>query len=193
MGFFVIPTLLGGASLNDLSEKIIGGDEEAVSEKLQEIAEISTVEYDYSNALNFKDNKKLFNNLSIPFTSKEAVMTYDGKIKMGINAKKLKVKDIEKNVSGDVESITIGIPKIKITSHEIDRDTIKFPVEESTILNKLTNKDYDELETKGKNEMKKTALRSEAMDMAEKHLKDSLKGYVKGLYGTDVKVVFEEE
>lgn len=193
MGFFVIPNLLESASLNDLSEKIIGGDEDAVTEKLQEVAELSTVEYDYSNAVNLKDNKKLFNNLRIPFTSKEIVMTYDGKIKMGINGKNLKVKDINKSISGEVESIAISIPKIGITSHEIDRNTVDFPVEESPIFNKATNKDFDKIESTGRNEIEKAAMRSEAMDIAKKNLKDSLKGYVKGLYGTDVNVEFEEE
>ena len=189
-GFFVLPSIMGGTGIGDLTDKLQGGDEDAVVEKLTDIAEISTVEYDYKNAVKLNSDKTLFDSIKVPFSSKKVVMIYDGKIKIGANLKDLAV-NVEKDAAGNVESVKVKLPKMKITSHEMDRDSIKFPIEESTIINKISNKDYDELEAKGKKEIAKIAKSSDAMDTAEKQLKESMTGYVKGLYGKDVKVVFE--
>lgn len=189
IGFVGIPSI-AGSSFDAVASKLQSGDEKAVTQKIQEIAEMNVVEYDYTNAVNLDDDAKLKKKLSLPFTSKEVVMTYDGIMKIGADMSQIEV-NVDKSDNGNVNSVTITIPELEITSNEIDRDSMSFPVEKGSLINKITTEDYDELEKKAYSEIEKFVKKSGTLENARTEMEEVLTGYVKGLFGEDVEVYFE--
>jgi len=50
LGFFGIPSVIGNSTFDDMISKAKSGDEGAVTEKLSYIAELSVLDFKYSNA-----------------------------------------------------------------------------------------------------------------------------------------------
>lgn len=190
IGYFCIPSM-SKDSPAEILENLKSGNEEAITEELSTIAEASVLEYDYTNAASWNENEQFLKKVNIPFTSNVLVMMYDGKIKIGADVSQLGV-EVTKNGEGDVQKVEVSVPDVQITSHEIDRDSIEFPVEKSSPLNKLKNKEIDELEETARSEMEENVEKNGTMDEAEKELKKSITGYLQGLYGENVEVNFKK-
>ena len=88
-----------------------------LSQQINEISELATVEYNYTNMGKF-ENQATFYGWTVPFTTKSFIISYDGKIKAGIDMSIVEVK-----LSG--KKITVTVPKAKILSHEIDEKSIE--------------------------------------------------------------------
>ena len=194
IGFFGIPSLIGDTSFNDVISMVKAGDEAAVTEKVSEIAELSVLDFKYSNATSITDSRtieKYKKKVNLPFTKKSIVMTYDGDIKIGVDADKITV-DITKGSDDAIEEITVGLPPLKITSNDIDRDSIKYPLEKNNILNNITSEDYANMEEEGKATMAEAVANNGAMDRAKEELKITITGYLAAMYGDDVKITFKD-
>ena len=194
IGFFGIPSVLGDSAWNDVISKVKNGDEGAVTEKLSEIAELSVLDFKYSNATSITDSVEVDNfkkKLNIPFTKKQIVMLYDGDIKLGVDADKITV-NINKGTDGSVEEVAVGLPPIKITSNDIDRDSIDYPLEKNNILNGIKSEDLAKMEEDGKAKMAEAVTNNGAMDRAKEELKTTITGYLTAMYGEDVKISFTD-
>ena len=132
IGFFGIPSIVNNNSPEAILDGLKNGNEKAVTEKISEIAEASTVQYEYSNAVKLSDKDTFIKKIKLPFAAKTIVMMYDGVMKLGADASKMEVS-IDKGTNGDVKSITVTCPPVKITSHEIDRDSIQIIAKDSII------------------------------------------------------------
>ena len=190
LGFFGLPSIMNGGSPADLLSNLQNGNDKEVTEKLSNIASNSVIQYDYTNAVKLKSSEKFMEKISIPFTSKDIVMIYDGKMKIGADISEVEAK-VDKSATGDINGVTVTLPKVEITSNEINRQSIAFPVEKSTILNRVKNSDYDELEKTAKEKIENSVKSSAVMTQAEQALKDNITGYLRGLYGEDVEVIFK--
>ncbi len=58
-----------------------------------------------------------------------------------------------------------------------------------SIIKPQTASDYDEAEKEGRSEIEKAVKSSSAITEAEQNLKDSISGFLQGLYGEDVEIV----
>lgn len=123
-------------------------DSSSIIERIANIQELSVIEYHYTSVIGLKSSKK-FQEISIPFTGKSFLATYDGVIKAGIEMDEAVVKTEEKKVY-------ITIPKAKITNHTIDESSLVVYDESKNILNPIKIEDYNE------------ALKSEKSSMEEK-------------------------
>lgn len=194
IGFFGIPSVIGSNAMNDVISKVKNGDENAVTEKLSYIAELSVLDFKYSNATSITDSievDRFKENFDIPFTKKQIVMVYDGDIKLGVDADKITV-DISKGAGGTIEEVTVGLPPIKITSNDIDRDSIDYPLEKNNILNKIKSEDYAKMEEDGKAVMAEAVSKNGAMGRAKEELKTTITGYLTAMYGEETKVTFKD-
>lgn len=194
IGFFGIPSVIGNNAMNDVISKVKNGDENAVTEKLSYIAELSVLDFKYSNATSITDSievDRFKENFDIPFTKKQIVMVYDGDIKLGVDADKITV-DISKGAGGTIEEVTVGLPPIKITSNDIDRDSIDYPLEKNNILNKIKSEDYAKMEEDGKAVMAEAVSKNGAMGRAKEELKTTITGYLTAMYGEETKVTFKD-
>lgn len=194
LGFFVVPSFLENAPWNSTLTGVQKGNDEAVTERLSYVADLSILDYKYANACNYTDHRDfelLKGKLNIPFTKKQIVMLYEGDIKIGVDVEKI-TADVKKGISGNVKTVVVGLPPLKITSNDIDRGTIEFPIESDNILNGLSSSDYSKIEKAGKVKMAKAVKDNKVMAKAKNELKNRMKGYLTALYGEDVIVEFED-
>ena len=75
IGFVGVPSFVG-SSFDEITGKLQTGDEDAVTERLSYIAELSVLDYKYSNAVSDKDGRTVdvvLREVKIPFTQKPRV------------------------------------------------------------------------------------------------------------------------
>ncbi|MGN0709438.1 MAG: DUF4230 domain-containing protein [Anaerovoracaceae bacterium] len=164
-------------------------ESKALTDRLSSAEELSSIEYDYRNAVKLESSRQLFESLDIPFTKKEIVMTYSGVMKIGIDMSKVSVS--VKRSGGDVSGVRVTLPDVKILSNEIDRDSIDFPIETQGLGNSIKTADYSKLEKQADSDIRDSVRDSSVMDQAESEVKSDISGYLKSLYGSDIKVSFD--
>ena len=208
LGFFLIPadfgnfrgaggTRTGGSGTSSAGTLTVGtgaGDaDRVVTDELRKIAELTVMEYDYKDAVNFKDGLKIGQiSIPIPLTQKEAVMTYEGRIRIGIDAKELEIRT-DSGSDGSIRKVTVMSPETKILSHEMDRESFNLILEKSGIMNGISTDDYNLLETTARERIEERVRSSDLFERAEEQLKEVLTRYLAALHGSGVKVEFRKK
>lgn len=129
-------------------------DIRVISAEIQEIGELATVEYLYTDAGKFEDPAKLFGKeIPFSFTTKSFIAKWDGVIKAGIEIGQIK---LEKDDT--LKEIVVYMPKAQILSHEIDDTSIETLDEKNGLFNPIKIEDIREFDTVGKEEMEKRAI-----------------------------------
>ena len=116
-----------------------------LSQQIQNISELAVVEYNYTNMGKF-ENQATFYGWKVPFTTKSFIISYDGKIKVGIDMSLVEVKIKGKNIS-------VSVPEAKILSHEIDEKSIEIFDETKNIFNQISITDYNQFAIDQKDKM----------------------------------------
>lgn len=156
-----------------------------LSQQIQSISELASVEYNYTNMGKF-ENQATFYGWKVPFTTKSFIISYDGVIKAGIDMSQVNVKVKNKKIQ-------ITMPKAKILSHEIDEKSIEVFDETKNIFNQISITDYHQfaIDQKAKMEdnVKQKGLLTEAQDKAQK----TIDTFVKSSYqlSDDYEISFE--
>jgi hypothetical protein len=101
------------------------------------VSEYAGLVYHYSSVVSHSQVNKLFK-LNLPLTEKKSIYTIDGVIKLGIDGREIKI-----NVASN--KIKISVPAIKILSHEIFPETFKIYDEKTSIFNRYSLKEYNEI------------------------------------------------
>jgi hypothetical protein len=151
----VLCALVGVAGF--LAGRFGGGAEElteldavVLENRLEEISELASVSWSYTNMAQF-ENKNVFYGMTLPFTTKKFILTYDGEIKAGVNLRKAAV-----DISGT--QVHIRLPQAEILSHEIDENSVEVFDEKASIFNPFTVEDFTAFQSDQKAAMEKRAL-----------------------------------
>ena len=138
-----------------------------IKSEIQDIAELATVEYLYTDAGKFEDPAELFGKeLPFTFTTKSFIAKWDGIIKAGIKADQItvEVRDTDKE-------IVVHIPKAEILSHEIDEDSIETLDEKNGLFNPIKIEDIREFDAISKEAMEQRAIENGILDKAFENAK----------------------
>lgn len=135
-----------------------------ISQRLDSIGELATVEYFYTNAGRY-ENQADFYGWKVPFTKKSFFVCYDGSIKAGID-----VQEIGIDVKG--KTITITLPPAEILSHEIDRESIEVLDETKNIFNQISITEYNDFCTDQMNETEQQAREKGLLEEAQQRAKN---------------------
>ena len=157
-----------------------------IQSKLENIDTLSSVKYMYTNIGRFEDRNE-FKGITIPFSSKSFVISYDGVMSAGIEVDKIKVKNSN-------NKIIIDLPASKIISHEIKEETIEVFDETKNIFNQISVKDYSNFTTEEKKKMEKKAIDNGLLIEADKEAQKSIKDLII-LYDENAnndKIIFED-
>lgn len=146
MGAFIGGTIIGGKKTDN---KI---DSAVIESSINNIAEIATVEYNYTNFGKFENEGLSFYGYIIPFTSSRYIVTYDGVIKAGYD-----FTAVTALLKGEDE-IVITLPEAKILSHEIDYDSLEIIDESYSIFNPVKITDYTQFYNDQSKAMEEKAL-----------------------------------
>lgn len=168
-------------------------DAKEVTSKISAISELATVEYSYTNVGVVDNSKKIkWIDAKAPFTEKKAVIAMDGKIKAGVDFSKITIQpDHNKKI------VVVSMPHSKILSNELDETTLKTIADQSTIFNKFTQEDHNNLRKQIKEKGRENAINSGVLEQAELNAKYEIKDMIndiqkgKGDYEVQFKKISE--
>lgn len=135
--------------------------------QLAQISELASVTYGYTNMAQF-ENSNDFYGVTIPFTTKRFILTYDGTIKAGIDLRRAQVETGEK-------TIRVRLPAAQILSHEIDEDSVEIFDEKTSLFNPFTIEDFTSFQAEQKTAMEEKALARGLLEQAGKKAEDSVR------------------
>lgn len=167
----IIAAFLYAKSIFDIEEETKISSE-TVESALKEAKELTTLKYHYKNIASF-ENSQQFQGMTIPFTKKSFLYTYEGEIHAGVDLEQAKV-----NINEEAKTINVTLPETKILSHDIDENSVMIYDEKNSIFNPLEMKDYSnfrkEEEAKVEKEAIDKGLLDEAKEQTLKAVKDIL-------------------
>ena len=158
-------------------KKFIGLNQEGrvdnLKASIEDIGDLVTVEYNYTDILTYKDSLTLMD-MKIPFTDKSYIIKYNGYIKAGVDLSKAVVKDIKET------SVELDVPVATITDSVLDEKSMVILDQKNNIFNPLDLGDYQDTLKKELNarelKAKKDGLLERAQDNADKILRKLLQG-----------------
>lgn len=140
-------------------------DIKVINAEIQNIGELATIEYLYTDAGKFEDPKQLLGK-NIPFTTKSFIAKWDGVIKAGVDVNKVIAE-----IDNDSKEIIIHIPKAEILSHEIDENSIETLDQRDGLFNTVKVEDVRKFDAISKEAMQERAVENGILDKALKNAK----------------------
>ena len=131
-----------------------------------DIAELATAEYVFTNAARFTETKHIVL-LPDSWTQKSFVQKWDGIIKAGIDLE-------EATVSVKNKVITISLPEAEILSYEIDIDSVEVLDEKNNVFNPISVKDKADFDKETEAEMKERAIKNGLLKKAQKNAEQTI-------------------
>ncbi len=155
-----------------------GVDIGLINAEIQDIGELATVEYLYTDAGKFEDPKELFGKeIPFSFTTKTFIAKWDGRIKAGVDISKVTAEVHDWN-----KKIVVHIPKAEILSHQIDDESIETLDERDGLFNPIKIDDIREFDAVNKDAMEQRAIENGILDKAF----ENAKSIIYKLVNTDV-------
>ena len=196
----VIGLLLGGKKfdlgvLPEVTEQSDISAHTVITEVLP-VSEYVSLAYHYTSVV--KDiNVKDIRGWTIPFTTRKYIFTYDGKIKLGIDGKQIRVEVEGEDGSPNTANagtgeekihpaIRIFLPPIKILSHEVIEDSVEVFEQSQTIFNEIKIADAFKVTADRKRELEEKVMSGTAVKDAEVSLEQqfgALLGSLPGIKG----------
>lgn len=168
-GIFVAGVVYGGKeTLPTITDVLI-------TERLQAVQELVSVEYHYTNVGKF-ENQKEFYGWNVPFTTKSFVVSYDGLIKAGVN-----LAEVSVDISGS--TVTILMPASSILSHEIDENSIQVFDESSNIFNSIKIEDYTGFTAQEKDKIEQKAIEKGLLTSADEKAQEAIAALLSAMPG----------
>lgn len=164
---------LGAYIISNLkSKEKISISSETVESSLKEAKELTTLKYNYKNVASY-ENSQEFHGITLPFTTKKFLYTYQGEINAGVDLDKAKV-----DVNEASKIISVTLPQASILSHDIDENSVMVYDEKNSIFNPLKLEDYSDFRKEEEAKVEKEAidkgLLEEAKEKSEKAVKEIL-------------------
>lgn len=139
-----------------------------IRSRMNDIAELATIEYLFTDAAEFNDSKQI-KSWDIPFTKKSFIMKWDGVIKAGV-----KLDQVTIDVNESAKKIVITMPMAEILSYEIDNDSVEVLDEKDNVFNKITVDDKIKFDAKTEEAMKERAIENGLLEKAQENAKEIL-------------------
>lgn len=134
-----------------------------VENQLQQISQLATIRYSYTNMGQF-ENSNEFYGIKLPFTTKSFIVAYDGTITAGVDLTQAKVTVTD-------QKVTIALPAPQILSHQVDPNSLEVFDETTSIFNPITIEDYTGFQADQQGVMEEKAIQggllTQAKDQAE--------------------------
>lgn len=170
-GFFTGQAALRNSQDNARLDAVVIGNQ------LTQISELAVVNYQYTNMAQFTSSNDFYG-VTIPFTTKKFILTYDGQIKAGVDLSQAKIDVSE-------ASVTVTLPAPRILSHEIDENSMEVFDEKTSIFNPFTVEDFSSFQADQKAEMERKAVEKGLLEQAAEKAAASVEGLLAPLLPTD--------
>lgn len=147
-------------------QKAVELDAVVLENRISQISKLASVSWSYTNMAQFESSNEFYG-MTLPFTTKKFILTYDGEIKAGVDLGKAQV-----NISGT--EVTVRLPDAEILSHEIDENSVEVFDEATSIFNPFTVEDFTAFQADQKAAMEKKALAKGLLEESRKKAIDSV-------------------
>lgn len=154
-----------------------------VSESVVKILQLSTLEYNYTDVVSYKESVK-YNNFNIPFTEKKFLVKYTGYIKAGTD-----LSDVEVSIT-DPHTINIKIHHSKITDNVINEEDLYVYDEKESIFNQLKITDFRDVFIDEKQKTEAKIIESGFLEEADQRSKDLITELLKSLGFESITITF---
>lgn len=151
-----------------------------LEDQLSAIRELVTTQYFYRNATRKEANKTWLWGWTMPFSDISLLAAYDGTIKAGIDLSEIKVDVNEAN-----RTITVILPKCRITDHNIPQETINVLEVKNNIFNEVSFDDYNQFISEEKNVMEEQAIERGLLTDAYNEAKAAISAFLSLMPGMD--------
>lgn len=141
-----------------------------VENQLQQISQLATVRYSYTNMGQF-ENSNEFYGIKLPFTTKSFIVAYDGTIIAGVDLTQAKVTITD-------QKVTISLPAPQILSHEVDPNSLEVLDETTSIFNPITIEDYTGFQADQQGVMEEKAIQSGLLTQAKDQAATAIGGLI---------------
>ena len=141
---------------------------ELIHSEINNIGELATTEYLFTDAAKFSDSKQI-KNWNIPFTEKSFILRWSGKIKAGVELSKVTI-----DVDAESKKIVVSVPTAKILSYSVDSDSVEVLNEKDNIFNNISVDDKVKFDAKTEEAMKNRAIENGLIEKAQKNAEDIL-------------------
>ena len=166
-GFFMGQKVLRDSQQNAQLDAVV------VESRLALISELATASYQYTNMGQFSSSSDFYG-VTIPFTTKSFILSYDGEIKAGVDLSRAEVKVLGNTVS-------VSLPAARVLSHEIHEESIRIFDEKTSIFNPFTVEDFASFQADQKAEMERKALGKGLLVQAAEKAAESVKAMLSPL------------
>ena len=136
--------------------------------EINNIGELATVEYLFTDASKFSDSRQI-KNWNIPFTEKSFILKWNGVIKAGVNLEQVTIE-----VDEEEKKIIVSVPPAEILSYVIDNDSVEVLDEKDNIFNNITVDDKIQFDKATEDAMKNRAIENGLLEKAQKNAEDIL-------------------
>lgn len=143
-----------------------------LTEEMDIIGELSTVEYLYTDATHFTDARKI-KGFKLPLTKKSVLAKWSGTIKAGIKVEKISITEDEKE-----KIIIVTMPHAEVFSNEVDEDSFETLDEDDGFFNKVTVDDTVNLVEDTKDDMNRRAISAGLLEKAENNAKQIITDFL---------------
>lgn len=157
---------------------------DTIDERVSKILELSTVKYNYTNIVTYKDNKKV-NGLNVPFTNKSFIIKYSGYIKAGVD-----LNGVESKVT-DTKTIKVILDKPTIFDNVIVEEDVYIYDERDSVFNKLSFKDLYEVLVEEKKSMEEEVIENGLLNDAQKNTEELMISLLEGMGFEDIDITFK--
>lgn len=156
---------------------------DTIEEKVSKILEISTVKYNYTNVVTYKDNKKA-NGLNLPFTNKSFILKYSGYIKAGVDLNGVETKVL------NPKTVKMTLDKPSVLDNVIVNEDVYIYDERDSVFNKLSFNDLNDVLIEEKKKMEKETIEKGLLKEAEKNTKELLTSLLESMGFENIEIVF---
>lgn len=182
--FLLVGALLGATALWGISRAgLLSGDatpevnSTTISNSFEEIAELSVEEYNFTNVGKYSNEGRQVLGFNVPLTGKDFLLTYDGTVKAGVS-------DItQANVSVDdaAQVITVDMPRVEITSTQIDSNSVVVYDQSMNPLNQVRVEDVTEFVSAERATAEQKAIDAGLLTRAEDRVQQLVESHVDAL------------
>lgn len=151
---------------------------ETLKEQLNAVCDLVTEEYAYHNADKLEQNQSWLFGWTRPFSTKSALVTYDGIIKAGVDLSR-----VMPEVDEEKHTITIALPASRITDNNIPQESIQVVEIKNGLFNPVTIKDYNEFISQQKAVMQEKAIDQGILEKADQNAQNVIRTLLSALPG----------
>ena len=166
-------------------------DSEILQSRIEQIAELATLNYIYQN-VGFYDSQRTGRLLGVewvwPFTTNRVIFRYDGEVKFGIEFDKVAV-----DVDNFSNKITVSLPVAKVLSHVVHEHLVEIMDESTGIFSRRSFGDYPEFMALEKDRLEEWLINNGMLEQARANAEGSIRGIIEAIVeqlDTDYEIIF---